>query len=236
MRYVRDRTGRFPQRPHYDSRELDQECERIITQFMKESCGGFVLPIPTEVLTKLIERDAADLDLFADLVSEGPDVQGVTNFYPARRPEVRIAAELSESASENRLRTTLTHEYGHVKFHDFLWQIEAQNPTMHEHLARQPSPKCKRDKILGASEVDWMEWQAGYVSGSLLMPLSHVNAMVGNFCDSQRLFAPLLTHSVAANALIKLAATAFGVSQDAARVRLSQLHFLGERDLGPSLL
>ena len=71
MKYVRDTTGRFPQRPHYELSELDQECERIITQFMAEACGGFSLPIPTEALTKLIERDAADLDLYADLKPEG---------------------------------------------------------------------------------------------------------------------------------------------------------------------
>jgi hypothetical protein len=236
MRYVCDRTGRFPQRPHYEPRELDEECERIIIQFMKESCGGFVLPIPTEALTKLIERDAADLDLYADLTSEGPDVHGLTNFYPARRPEVRIAAELSESSSENRLRTTLTHEYGHVKFHDFLWQMEAHNPTMHEQLSRQRSPKCKRDKIVGASEVDWMEWQAGYVSGSLLMPLSQVKAAVGTFCETHKLFAPIVVDSSAAQALVKVVAAAFGVSTDAARVRLLKVGFLSERDLGPTLL
>jgi hypothetical protein len=52
---------------------------------MKESCGGFVLPIPTEALTKLIERDTADLDRYADLTSEGTDVHGLTNFYPKIR-------------------------------------------------------------------------------------------------------------------------------------------------------
>jgi hypothetical protein len=236
MRYVGDRTGRFPQRPHYEPRELDEECERIITQFMKESCGRFVLPIPTEALTKLIERDTADLDLYADLTSEGADVHGLTDFYPGRRPEVRIAAELSESVFENRLRTTLTHEYGHVKFHDFLWQTEAQNPTIHKQLSQQPSPKCKRDKILGASEVDWMEWQAGYTSGSLLMPLSQVKATVGMFCETHKLFAPIVADTIAAQTLVKVMAATFGVSTDAARVRLLKLSFLSERDLGPSLL
>jgi|ERR1700693_1169390 len=106
MRYIRDRTGRFPQRPHYEARELDEECERIITQFMKESCGSFVLPIPTEALTKLIERDAADLDLYADLTSEGADVQGLTNFYPARRARSAyccgaLRIDLREPASDN---------------------------------------------------------------------------------------------------------------------------------------
>jgi Zn-dependent peptidase ImmA (M78 family) len=149
---------------------------------------------------------------------------------------VRIAAQLSETTSENRLRTTLTHEYGHVKFHDFLWQMEAHNPTMHEQLSRQPSPRCKRDKILGASEVDWMEWQAGYVSGSLLMPLSHVNAAIGTFCETHKLFAPIVVGSSAAQTLVNVMTAAFSVSKDAVRVRLLKLGFLSERDLGPLLL
>jgi IrrE N-terminal-like domain len=235
MRYVRDATGRFPQRPHYDPRELDQESERIVTGFMNESCGGFVLPIPTDVLTKLIERDAADLDLYADLAKEGPEVQGVTDFFPNRKPNVRIASELSAASSENRLRTTLTHEYGHVRFHDFLWQVGAQNPTMHEKLARQPTPKCKRDNLIDAPKVDWMEWQAGYVSGAILMPRSHVTALVGTFCDAQKVYAPLIDGSRPAVALVALAAKTFGVSTEAARVRLFKLEFLGTQDLGPTL-
>jgi hypothetical protein len=67
---------------------------------------------------------------------------------------------------------------------------------MHERLSRQPSPKCKRDKILGASEVDEMEWQAGYVSGSLLMPLSYAKTAVGSFCETRKLFAPIVAPRV----------------------------------------
>jgi hypothetical protein len=235
MKYVRDRTGRFPQRPHYLPRELDEECERTITNFMKESCGGFSLPIPTDTLTKLIERDAEDLDLYADLSVEGPDVQGVTNFYPGKLPRVRIAASLSEQTSENRLRTTLTHEWGHVRFHDALWQMEAHNPSMHAQLTAQPSPICKRDRIFGAPEVDWMEWQAGYVCGSVLMPLTHVQAVVGTFCDARDLYTPLMETSAATTALIGLIVKTFSVSGEAARVRLSKLGFLARTDLGPTL-
>jgi len=39
---------------------------------------------------------------------------------------------------------------------------------------------------MGASEADWMEWQAGHVAGSLLMPLSDVKAAVGTFCETRK--------------------------------------------------
>jgi hypothetical protein len=235
MRYIRDKSGRFPQRPHYDARELDTECEREITDFMKKSCGGFKLPIPTDALTRLIERDAADLDLYADLSKEGADVQGVTDFFPGKAPRVRIAASLSDQKSENRLRTTLTHEWGHVKYHDFLWQMEAQNPSMHAQLAGQPSPKCKRDRIFGAPEVDWMEWQAGYVCGSVLMPLTHVQAVVRTFCEDKKLFSPLLLGSSAGFSLIGAVSETFEVSTEAAQVRLTKLGYLSSVDMGASL-
>jgi hypothetical protein len=67
LRYVPDKTGRFRQRPHFQPGELDIECESTVTSFMKEVCGHFALPIPTDILTKLIERDTQYLDLYADL-------------------------------------------------------------------------------------------------------------------------------------------------------------------------
>ena len=95
VQMVPDRTGRFSKRPHYQPEELDQECEQIVTQFLRSLHSEAVFPITTDDLTKLIERDAGDLDLYADLSHLGPDVEGVTEFHPGRRPVVRISAELS---------------------------------------------------------------------------------------------------------------------------------------------
>ena len=67
MRYVPDRTGRFSQRPHYEPKELDRECETIITKFLKERNGTANFPVTTDDLTVLIERDTESLDLYADL-------------------------------------------------------------------------------------------------------------------------------------------------------------------------
>ncbi len=76
--YVRDQTGRFQQRPHYKPEELDRECESVITGFLKGLYGEARYPVDTEDLKKLIERDAEDLDVYADLSIYGPDVEGKT--------------------------------------------------------------------------------------------------------------------------------------------------------------
>src|SRR6185295_15472053 len=152
LKYVPDKTGRFRQRPHYLPGELDDECETTITQFTREICGDFILPIPTEVLTKLIERDAQSLDLYSDLSNEeGTNVEGVTDFIPGSRPIVRIAASLSEIENRShRLKTTLTHEYGHVKFHNDLYQIdEGIGLLFADAFDRRPA-KCMRETMLDA--------------------------------------------------------------------------------------
>jgi hypothetical protein len=236
MKYVPDRTGKFKQRPHYEQAELDEECEQIVREFLIAKYGLVKFPITTDDLTCLIERDAADLDLYADLSKEGAEVQGVTDFFPKGKPRVRISHELSESPSrENRLRTTLTHEYGHVRFHDYVWKLDLNPADMLKELPSKVSPKCNRNGLLDAAPADWMEWQAGFISGALLMPASHVRKIVSDYSARAGAYAPLVTDSPKGQELRGLLVDAFKVSDDAARVRLLKMGFLSNRDLGPTL-
>jgi hypothetical protein len=236
MKYVPDKTGRFQQRPHYEQGELDDECDRIITEFLTARHGAVKFPITTQDLTCLIERDAADLDLYADLSREGTDVQGVTDFYPKGKPKVRIAKELSEGTSrENRLRTTLTHEYGHVRFHDYVWKLDLRPADMLKEIPSTVSPKCNRNALLNAPVTDWMEWQAGYISGALLMPHLAVLKLFSDYSQRQKVFAPIAAESNHGLAVRKIIVDAFKVSDDAAKVRLFKLNLLSPRDFGPSL-
>lgn len=236
MRYVRDMTGRFSQRPHYKPDELDRECETIITQFLRDKYGKVEFPVSTDDLTLLIERDTEDFDPYADLSIYGEDVEGVTEFRLGKKPSVKIAEALSNNERrENRLRTTLTHEYGHVRFHAYLWEIEPPGVDL---LRKSPNANkqiCKRDGILDASQTDWMEWQAGYACGALLMPASHVRRLVGEYQEANGLFGTIGTNGAHGQALIKQVQTAFQVSADAARIRLLKLSILGTTDAGPSL-
>ncbi len=232
MRYVRDTTGRFQQRPHYEMSELDEACDHIITSFMQEQHGRLLLPIPTDDLTKLIERDTDDLDLYSDLSDEGPDVEGITYFRPGQKPAVRIANGLLE----NRLRTTLSHEYGHVKFHDPLCQ-RVKKPTLDlfAETTLISVQKCQRAKIVYAAASDWMEWQAGYICGAILMPVVPLRKLIQMYIERYELYAPLSVSKQATCELITQVASQFAVSQDAARVRLSKMGYITEQEVGPSL-
>jgi len=226
--FVRDTTGRFSQRPHYKPEELDRECETIITGFLKGLYGKATFPVKTDDLTKLIERDTSDFDSYADLSDLGADVDGVTEFYPGRKPVVKIAAALAnDTRRENRLRTTMTHEFGHVRLHAYLWEME---PPTADLLKTKPNANkqiCKRETILNARETDWMEWQAGYVCGALLMPASHVRRQLRAYVETHNIYGAVSPNSAHASALISTVVENFQVSEDAARIRLLKLGVLG---------
>jgi len=237
MRQVRDMTGRFAMRPHYQPAELDRACEAVIKHFFLATHGEIPAPIPTDQLTRLIERDVSDFDPGADLSEYGSDVEGVTQFKPGRKPRVRIASELAyDERRENRYRTTLTHEYGHVHFHGYLFQMEPSTGDLFGASGGVQGGEqiCKRDSILDARSNDWMEWQAGYACGAFLMPISLLRSTIGAFQQGRGIFGPVTQGSADATALIERIRTTFQVSADAARIRLLKLDFLAAQDRGTS--
>lgn len=235
MREVRDATGRFSLRPHYEPDELDRACEKVLQEFFRPTHGEIPIPIATDDLTRLIERDVSDFDPGADLSRYGSDVEGVTEFLPGKKPRVRISAELAyDERRENRYRTTLTHEYGHVHFHAHLFAMEPPGRGLLDTVSAKP-PVCKRQTIVNAPKTDWMEWQACHVCGALLMPISALKRVVGDYQEQLGLFGPAALGSPHATALIDKVRTGFRVSADAARVRLNKSGFLAGQDRGKSL-
>lgn len=220
-RMVRDITGRFQQRPHYDPREIDNECSTIVCDFLRGLYGQVRFPISSDDLTKLIEKHTSSFDQYADLSEYGSDVDGLTEFYQKGKPKVSIAERLSGSpVYENRFRTTMTHELFHAIFHDYLFKMELIVPAS----GKGGLQVCMRDNIMSNSKVsgskDWMEWQAGYGCGAFLMPLSFLKKTVREFCGGAKETSPLNQSTRQSEELIEAVMSAFQVSKDAARVRL----------------
>jgi hypothetical protein len=264
MKWVVDNTGRFGWRPYYDRAELDSECEQIVSGFLLNKYGAIRFPLSTDDLTVMIERDTSDLDLFADFTFDGGDVEGATDFFPHKKPAVKIARELSlDNSRYLRLRTTLAHEYGHVKFHNFLWgmttppkpaadmikklsserlAVSRMRKKLNPEYRRQPddgglSPvltraaaqstfRCPHGLILQAPVEDWMEWQASYAGGALLMPLSVVLAMLRAGIPDWNGIERIPADSALAQEIVNRIAQAFDVSPDAAQVRLTKTGIL----------
>lgn len=221
VRWVSDPYGRFKDRPHYELDELDSECEQLIEEFLidyRMHRGLVIYPITTNELCVLMDRETSDFDLYADFSNLAGDVQGETTFAPKGSPAVRISANLQEPHRENRLRTTITHELGHVKFHNYLYGL---NPG-------KPSPCCTEATILGATNYDWMEWQAGYCSGSYLMPTRALKKAVREIKREGGITGTPEVADEQGQLLIREVAGRFQVSADAARVRLLQRNLLFE--------
>ena len=200
------------------------------------------LPISTDDLTVLLERDVEDFDPYADFSSEEGEIEGVTEFRMGSKPIVRVAARLTNTSGlENRLRTTLTHEYGHVHFHDGLYQVESKPPSLFAdpRASVAPTPqahRCKRDSMLSLSDRDWMEWQAGYACGAMLIPFTRLVTHVQSFRKRRNIEHVAISEQNAwGGELIREVASAFQTSRDAARVRLLQRKILSSGQSGSLL-
>jgi Zn-dependent peptidase ImmA (M78 family) len=224
MRWISDPTGRFLQRPYYEHAELDQECENLLRRFLVGRYKRSRYPVSTNDLTILLDDCTDDLDLYADLSAEGEDVEGMTEFFYNRKPKVSITAELSEQTwREHRLRTTLTHELGHVHLHRCLCVDPPTQKVLYGGVGGTFVQRCRRDSILGAGQYDWMEWQAGYASGALLMPATRVRRIVDELSKKENIRGPIPIDSEPALLLIEQMQNQFDVSAEAARVRLMQM-------------
>jgi len=219
VNWTRDNTGRFRQRPHYSDKELEQICEDAICGFLRARHGKATFPVSTADLTVLIEQHVDDLDSYGDLED---NIDGLTHFFPKKKPKVKIAARLQEPYLENRLRTTLTHEHGHVILHGFLFTMDNELKKLFDGQPQETRNTCHRDHMHGGS-TDWMEWQAGFACGALLMPQTELVRVVKAFREAQNmLYAEIGVSAEAGKRLIARVMGEFQVSEDAARVRLEQ--------------
>ena len=157
VKWFKDKTGRFAERPHYEPAELDSECERLVASFLKAHKGKVEYPISTDDLTVLIEQHVSYLDVYSDLSGDGADVEGVTRFAVRKKPAIEISETLSTADYRaNRFRTTLAHELGHAKFHDHVFQMKFGSGNLFG-ANGQDRIVCKREGMLDAPQNDWME-------------------------------------------------------------------------------
>jgi len=120
----------------------------------------------------------------------------------------------------------MTHEYGHVHFHAYLWELNPPTPDLLKQMPLANKQICKRETIIGAKETDWMEWQAGYICGALLVPASPARDVLRDHMEKHDLFGALQADSPDAGDAVRIVVDRFQVSQEAARLRLLQLGVL----------
>jgi len=226
LKYVPDPTGRFVERPFYEAAEIDQECETLVQQYLSQRYGSALRPLSTDDLTILIERAGAVLDSSVDLSTFGANVEGMTIFTAEREPEVRISDRLAGDAVRiNRHRMTLAHEFAHVHFHGPLYAIKF-GTTQFAFAPREERIVCGADTITDAPVSNWIEWQAAYAGGALLMPKTRIGSTVRAYRERHSVGGDIFIGSPKAAELGAVVCREFVVSPDAARVRLEKLRFI----------
>ena len=113
-----------------------------------------------------------------------------------------------------------------MKFHGPLWAQKFATGDLLEHGLNANKAISTRENILNAPQSDWMEWQAGYISGALLMPATPVRRLVSDFCGPRELHGDVHVSSSHAARLIQLVTEQFEVSEEAARIRLLKLNLI----------
>ena len=118
------------------------------------------------------------------------------------------------------------------KLHNFVLSASQRDPLLSEAIQLH-APRCKRDTILDAKKIDWLEWQAGYASGAYLMPVTYIKKIVQQVSEQFAIYGPIPITSEAGTATIEQIKTDFQVSSAAARVRLLQLKLISNRPMPP---
>jgi hypothetical protein len=232
MIWVPDATGRFRERPHYQPDELDVDCEATIEDVLLKRHGRIDYPVSTEDLFFMLEQVAC-VDAYADFDQVEGDVWGESEFLPGEQPRVGIWRELTEKDRyENPLRTTITHEFTHVRHHGPLFELHRSQAALFGDN-RNKTWICKREQVEGHGKPDWMEWQAGYCSGALLMPRQALRGVFTHFLKDHNIVAAQVGKGTLEEIeLVTTVVKRFEVSRKAATVRLRQLRYLVEGGAG----
>jgi len=236
MQWVWDQTHRFRMRPDYTADELDDTFQVHVSEFLRRKYGEVAFPIPISDLRDLLEKETKTLDLRTDSHNEGGQFEVLVEFQRGNMPVVRIASKPSlEATLENRLRVAFAHAYGHILLHDFLFQSEEGlwlSLFDHPPEPRLTIHRCRHESLTPLVDDDWMEWQAGFACGALLIPIDPLIALVREFRHSRDLdLAVLSDRSLDGATLIREVAERFQTSWNTAWIRLIQRKILSTADI-----
>jgi Zn-dependent peptidase ImmA (M78 family) len=214
------------------------ELEEMVARALMKHRG--VLPAEPGPISidRLIEEMFGFNETYEDL---GPGILGEIRFGIEDRPlGIRIARRLGDidpanPSIDHERRLTLSHECGHGLAHSKLFADKLRrerDPRFKQFRTEETRIVChERDINSGtarpavrSSSDDWLEWEANYLMGALLLPrdlvLSFVRPWLTGRVDGiapRRLPAGRRSFAIAATA------TAFQVGEEIAARRLSTL-------------
>jgi hypothetical protein len=174
MKVLRSSKGRFVERPHFTTAEIEGICLddlRAVGLLPSE-------PAPVRI-ERFIERRFRIRPIYDDLPA---GVLGFTRFGPNGAEEMKIARALAEegtATAERRITTTLGHEGGHCLLHAYLFALPSSARTLFGDpeaadgpliLCRDEVPVDRRAGDRRRYDGRWWEYQANQAMAALLLP------------------------------------------------------------------
>ena len=134
-------------------------------------------------------------------------------------PGNTLMIDASITYKEHLYRSTVMHECGHFRYHRFYFT----NPYNQFQTACRTIDDAapSRKKVL-VSDADWLEHQAQYFAGAILMPYP-VMMKLPLMVDVRNLMMRCRTEGYFKRELSRYVSRKFGVSYASARIRLEQL-------------
>jgi len=174
-----------------------------------------------------------DGHIYGRMVFQGTDKMPVyiperdeADYATVRADTVMIDESLTEPNMRNLYRSTLMHECGHSFYHRAYYDDPRNWTDRNERMTgcmRSAVEQSGKRKL--STDNDWMEYQAQYFSGAILMPETKLRAFVQDKAVRDYAAAAALV-SYRNLRLSERVSKHFGVSIRAAQIRLEQLHLL----------
>jgi hypothetical protein len=139
---------------------------------------------------------------------------------PGNAIELLCSARLE--VGKNRMPPALI-QYCRQFCHEFSREWVKPGKSLIFQLLAAWCPGRDRDGLIDAPKPDWIEWQAGWVSGGILMPATELRAWAAELAARVNAKLPFGDISREGGKLIYLVAKRCDVSQLAAKIRLIKL-------------
>jgi Zn-dependent peptidase ImmA (M78 family) len=222
--------GIFYSRPYYSTNCMEEMSAEALAK------AGIADDEPSEIPIEDVLEDC--MGIAAEYSPLPADVMGCATFYPEGLAMVEIHENLSATGDDltldRRRRATIAHELGHGLAHTHLYvqrfAFDREQADYDPSLLQRAHIACRTSDIrevgnkpAGGSSYSWIEWQANYLMGALIVPrralLRHLEVWTG---PQNGVCSPRLPASARAEAQESVAET-FHVSRQLAGIRLDGL-------------
>lgn len=219
--------------PHIKKVDLDDLAqtflEKYYPQALKSPTKVDVLEVVSAMKLSIIEtRLSSDFSIFGKMVFKDTVIDTYNHNNQLIKRTIRkgtICAdeEVSLKRNQGSLNNTIIHECVHWEFHRIYHEIQMLLDESHD------SVSCRTEENLADiakwTDLDRMEWQANHLAAKILMPRKQTRQKIDDLYRSLSFIYNDLSKVEVTTEVVDSLATFFGVSKQAAKIRMIELGY-----------